>query len=584
MLATDDTAGSLVYKRSTKPNPDSTLPLAVPSTDSIAKCPKSPSGALTLEDRRLLAQLWSQMEPTGDSPPPPPPPKPPLSLESPRWSAGESLADLPSSPLTDCLEPGYTNIRADAKLNAYLRSLAEAVQLAPITNIGNGQLEESIYSNIDSPDATLPSPMSLPSPLPPDLPPRDGAKLNGCSGFLRGLGCACIVPPWNPPTIKSFDLNSLNLPHVDDSDASEKENEDLNVEDEPKAEAEAESKDRFRNGSAGGLRLGPLICALNSKVVPPPPPPPSSTVLPADGTNPSHNSAAKDQSAAKAKIRPSRSGSWEPLDLTGLSNNIVTSLAKCDLDPLSDTLMQGEVLNAVRRMQNGSYKERSPQHKATESESPPHIWCDEQGENDGVLGTEKPCCHSETKSDTEDDFEMIFANGKKYKRYFKRHIVFQRHVCRQVVVAPSLPDGSGPDLSRQVSQGPPQICRLDSMPTCLAALAPLKCEHCLSPSRDVKDGCLERENDGEIASACATAVSQGEESSATSSSSSSNEKPPIPPISQTSSPLSPTSNNTRMLLKKYYLFNFSSGPSIRKPNYEERSKQNEVFVRKTLVT
>lgn len=53
-------------------------------------------------------------------------------------------------------------------------------------------------------------------------------------------------------------------------------------------------------------------------------------------------------------------------------------------------------------------------------------------EGGGEIGTETPCCHAETKSDTEDDFEMIFANGKKYKRYFKRHIVFQRHVCRQV--------------------------------------------------------------------------------------------------------------------------------------------------------
>lgn len=44
---------------------------------------------------------------------------------------------------------------------------------------------------------------------------------------------------------------------------------------------------------------------------------------------------------------------------TALPNSMVTSLAKCEMDPLSDTSMQGEVLNAVRRMQNGSYKEVS---------------------------------------------------------------------------------------------------------------------------------------------------------------------------------------------------------------------------------
>lgn len=120
----------------------------------------------------------------------------------------------------------------------------------------------------------------------------------------------------------------------------------------------------------------------------------------------------------------------------------------------------------------------------------------------------------------------------------------------QVVLAPSLPDGSGPDLSRQVSQGPPQVCRLDSMPTCLAALAPLKCGHCPSPSRGMEDGRLQGENGGEIVTVSNATFAQGEESSTASSSSSSNEKPPVPPISQNSSPLSSTSSNTRMLLAK----------------------------------
>ncbi|EUB61144.1 hypothetical protein EGR_03992 [Echinococcus granulosus] len=116
---------------------------------------------------------------------------------------------------------------------------------------------------------------------------------------------------------------------------------------------------------------------------------------------------------------------------TALPNSIVTSLAKCEVDPLSDTSMQGEVLNALRRMQNGSYKEGSSQHKANESGSLPHPWCDKHVENGDAIGDKTSCCHAETKSDTEDDFEMIFVNGKKYKRHFKRHIVFQRHVCRQ---------------------------------------------------------------------------------------------------------------------------------------------------------
>ncbi|EUB61145.1 Rap guanine nucleotide exchange factor (GEF) [Echinococcus granulosus] len=114
----------------------------------------------------------------------------------------------------------------------------------------------------------------------------------------------------------------------------------------------------------------------------------------------------------------------------------------------------------------------------------------------------------------------------------------------KVVVAPSLPDGSGPDLSRQVSQGPPQACRLDSMPTRLATLTPLRCGHCLSPSRDGENGLLRADCGEEIASTPTATVAHREDSSSTSSSSSSNGKPPVPPIPQNPSPLSSASNNT----------------------------------------
>ncbi|KAM7535439.1 hypothetical protein Aperf_G00000092360 [Anoplocephala perfoliata] len=455
---------------------------------------KSPRpGGLTYEDRRLLAQLWSQMEPTGDSPPPPP--KPPLSLESPRWSAGESLADLPSSPILDCLEPGYTNVRADVKLNAYLRSLAEAIQFTPPAT--NGQMEESIYSNIDSPGPTSSSPKVLSITPPPELPPRNGSKRNGC-----------------------LDLNALNLPHADDSDASEKENEEHR--------AGGDDKDP----AVRTLRPASFVCTLNSKVATPPPPPPP-TSQETHGRGVLRTSASVDLidgSQVDKKITNGRPMGeiWQPLEPTALPTKLVISLATSDADPLSDTSMQGEVLNAVRRMQNGAYKEMSPQHRGSGVDVSPPSYGSEEMENGGESRNQGPCCHAETKSDTEDDFEMIFANGKKYKRHFKRHIVFQKHICRQVVLAPALPDGSGPDLSRQVAQCPIQSCRLDTSPTCLNSLSPVKCDHLA--------------NSGDMPSYSMTSPLKGDESSSCSSSSVSTGKPPAIPTP--SLLLSPTTNNT----------------------------------------
>lgn len=68
----------------------------------------------------------------------------------------------------------------------------------------------------------------------------------------------------------SLNLDSLNLPHADDSDASEKENEDQGV-----------LADADRNGMADRIRTvrpSGYVCSLSTKssVPPPPPPPPPS--------------------------------------------------------------------------------------------------------------------------------------------------------------------------------------------------------------------------------------------------------------------------------------------------------------------
>uniref|UniRef100_A0A5K3FVJ3 BTB/POZ domain-containing protein KCTD8 n=1 Tax=Mesocestoides corti TaxID=53468 RepID=A0A5K3FVJ3_MESCO len=159
--------------------------------------------------------------------------------------------------------------------------------------------------------------------------------------------------------------------------------------------------------------------------------------------------------------------------------------------------MQGEVMEAVRRVQCESNKETCLQHDSEGTNHSNLRLCLNQSANDNG-GDDAPFCHAETKSDTEDDFELIFANGRKYKRYFKRHIVFQRHVCKQIVVAPSLPDGSGPDLSRQVAQGPVQGCHFDNSAPRRETPTPTgSCQ--LSSSDDTESG-LQATTEGEAAS------------------------------------------------------------------------------------
>uniref|UniRef100_A0A0R3TXA2 SH2 domain-containing protein n=1 Tax=Rodentolepis nana TaxID=102285 RepID=A0A0R3TXA2_RODNA len=309
----------------------------------------------------------------------------------------------------------------------------------------------------------------------------------------------------------SLNLETLNLPHADDSDASEKENEEL--------QAESEIKSQVRI-----LRPTSYVCSLNSKSAPPPPPPPKESPKQIQSTSsgsghyrgPLGKSRSVDHTDAyemenDASNGCSASETWKPLDSATLLNQLVLTLTPPNVDPLSDASMQGEVLNAVQRMQNGVYKESSPRNKPDFANSSP-CCCNENGVENADRA---PCCHAETKSDTEDDFEMIFANGKKYKRYFKRHIVFQKHVCRQVVVAPSLPDGSGPDLSRQVVQGPVQICRLENGTQ-------------LSPSKS-KGQLSTLSNSGDFPSCSTSTLLRGDDSSSCSSNSFNNGKPPVVP-------------------------------------------------------
>lgn len=66
------------------------------------------------------------------------------------------------------------------------------------------------------------------------------------------------------------------------------------------------------------------------------------------------------------------------------------------------------------------------------------------------VASSQPTYHAEVKVGTIDDSELIELGGKKFRRHFQRRIQIERHKMRQIVVAPALPDGTGPDLNRVV--------------------------------------------------------------------------------------------------------------------------------------
>ena len=118
----------------------------------------------------------------------------------------------------------------------------------------------------------------------------------------------------------SLDLNSLNLPHADDSDASEKENEDGRQETETTGQ-----------GLSGGL-----VCSLQSKSAistattpPPPPPPPSPPPFSrlTDDPRSQHNSTENNRNfgqladAWTTNGQSENGGPWEPLESVGLSHS-----------------------------------------------------------------------------------------------------------------------------------------------------------------------------------------------------------------------------------------------------------------------
>ncbi|CAH8447431.1 unnamed protein product [Heterobilharzia americana] len=399
---------------------------------NIAVSTTRTSNVFTTEDRELLAKLWRYLDPTsnvfGNISPPPKPPLPnscPLNL-----SFSDRRTEITNSSTNHSSTPLSLNPFDDPDLVAYLCTIASTAQ----------------------------------QKYPTELSPRK------CDSTSKGESLLLT---------SGLDLNAtehLSFPLVDESDPSDTES----------TIHHRNNSTEFKNFHRKQLpdttirdSLHPTITNFklhngyrdekihqNDK-----------SSFNSTHFNPSNcNGKFFDQNTANRKIpyQPEKCCKyWSRSMSTSEANN-----------PLSDSLMQEQVAKMVMHLQDSDLHTQQLENplitstpstsswitgKATtfttnfnptdENRSITHGLVCHEPITESINDNQSPICHSEVKSDTEDVYEVIEANGKKYRRYFQRRVVIERHKVSEVILAPSLPDGTGPDLSRVI------ISRSDQMNT-----------------------------------------------------------------------------------------------------------------------
>ncbi|KAK4473849.1 hypothetical protein MN116_003181 [Schistosoma mekongi] len=395
---------------------------------------KSSPSVFTEEDRELLAKLWSYLDPTnnvlGSSSPPPKPPLPnlcPLNIP---------FNDRRTDSVNTCNQSSphlSMNPFDDPDLLTYLRTISSTAQLKYPSNSSPSKRSSDFREEFSFPTTTrldLNAADHLSFPLADESDPSDlESNFNYHSNSSKFKGpCLGQTPIYKPNNSASFSIK--------DASRSVIEKLKLPARQKPKVD-QIDKTSLSSNQTTGSEKLPHLYYSRRL---------------------PSHLKDCK---------------YWSKSESSTDSNN-----------PLSDSLMQEQVAKMVMHLQDSdscTQKLENPlitstsnvnnstttsPSDATSSTTATTVIPNEN--NNSVLSSDANCesitdyddylpnCHSEVKSDTEDAYELIEANGKKYRRHFQRRVVIERHKVREVILAPSLPDGTGPDLNRVVISRPDQ--------------------------------------------------------------------------------------------------------------------------------
>ncbi|KAA3682498.1 Rap guanine nucleotide exchange factor 1 [Paragonimus westermani] len=373
-------------------------------------------GVFTDTDRVLLAKLWSHFDVLdGNSRFAEPPPKPPVvplkkslsaTSDKPMLFAARDALSRASSVRQHC------SLLDDPELTAYLQLLASTVQLDKQSSSASCSVSSDLQTSMHTDNR---SGLDLNAPDMLDFPHADASDDSG-------------VEPSSPTTVHS---DSSGQPQWQIAHRSR-----------------TVSTDRLQfigSKTPNDDLTSPLPAELPNRR------------LPGDGR--------LTDSHAIDKVLFDRTAVWmpDPTEFTGVDCTRVGD----SFSLLDDHEMQENIATVAMRMQSAECgipadaldnplltqaSRLFPQRRLSDTpvcEGRVCSFLSDRTETRGALGS-RPVCHSEVKADVKDDSELISANGKTYRRHFQRHIVIQRHKLRQIVIAPSLPDGTGPDLCRTV--------------------------------------------------------------------------------------------------------------------------------------
>nr|CAH8828259.1 unnamed protein product [Trichobilharzia regenti] len=409
------------------------------------------SSILTEEDRELLAKLWRYLDPTnnvfGSNSPPPKPPLPnscPLNI-----AFFDRRTELTTSSINPSTSPLSLNPFDDPNLVAYLYKISCTAQHkypSDFNSIKGNLVSLEKSSSPTSGKLNLNATDHLNFPLVDESDPSDiESSINRRNNSVEINSSPKKQSPRSKLKKISFLLTEDSSPSAADSKLKLDNGQDRKVDvDNRKSvnftklnQTGSDNKSLFQPSSIRKIPFHSKKCKYWSKHM-------SSTDSNSNNNNnPLSDSSMQEQIAKMAMHLQDNDSHSQQLGNSFIASgssgnttgNVMTMLTPTGT---SDTTMTDTNYSVTNRF--GCNK------------------INDDGDNNDQL----PVCQSEVKSDTEDVYELIESNGKKYRRYFQRHVVIERHKVREVILAPSLPDGTGPDMSRVIINRSDQV---DNKPT-----------------------------------------------------------------------------------------------------------------------
>ncbi|CAH8451698.1 unnamed protein product [Schistosoma turkestanicum] len=400
------------------------------------------SSVFTEEDRELLAKLWRYLDPTsnvlGSSSPPPKPPLPnlcPLNIPFSDRRTDSIISNNQSSQLS-------INPYDDPNLLAYLCTIASTAQQKYPSNSSPNKKNSNRQKEFSLPPTRLDLNATdhLSFPLVDESDPSDLESNLNYPNNLNKLKHSCTIQtPSYKPSTASFSITDASRSVIRKLKLPTRQNDKVDHVDKTPLNS-TDSNGKFSHLYSNRKSSSKLKdCKYWSTSM-------SST----DSNNPLSDSLMHEQ-VAKMVMHLQDNDSCTSHQL---ENPFITSTLSASNSITTNSSDATTITTTTTTTTTTNTSTTATTVILNEQNNTSMISTDMNNEsmtsNTEDIDDYSPTCHSEVKSDTEDVYELFEANGKKYRRHFQRRVVIERHKVREIILAPSLPDGSGPDLNRAI--------------------------------------------------------------------------------------------------------------------------------------